>query len=200
MVCICLSIIYKLYTIIYKKSVLKVVVIPQEARIHHLECRMLYRLYHIIIFQKLFMSLCYTYTCVHVHASQVIPSGYLIPSGRTLDSDKALVFFEELHALLVFFNTILGAIIGIHFQALNDSPLEKYLGIILLFIMATTVYIIAYLEIKLQRQDAAYLFIFRLVCLVSGILSVELLVKCVQLLIIVYCCLFLNSFNTLFIL
>ena len=110
------------------------------------------------------------------------------------------VFFEELHALLVFFNTILGAIIGIHFQALNVSPLEKYRGIILLFIMATTVYIIAYLEIKLQRQDAAYLFIFRLVCLVSGILSVELLVKCVQLLIIVYCCLFLNSFNTLFIL
>ena len=200
MVCICLSIIYKLYTIIYKKSVLKVVVIPQEARIHHLECRMLYRLYHIIIFQKLFMSLCHTYTCVHVHASQVIPSGYLIPSGRTLDSDKALVFFEELHALLVFFDTILGAIIGIHFQALNVSSLEKYLGIILLFIMATTVYIIAYLEIKLQRQDAAYLFIFRLVCLVSGILSVELLVKCVQLLIIVYCCLFLNSFNTLFIL
>ena len=138
---------------------------------------MLYRLYHIIIFQKLFMSLCHTYTCVHVHASQVIPSGYLIPSGRTLDSDKALVFFEEFHALLVFFDTILGAIIGIHFQALNVSPLEKHLGIILLFIMAKIVYIIAYLEITLQRQDAAYLSIFRLVFLVSRILSVELLVK-----------------------
>ena len=98
--------------------------------------------------------------------------------------DKALVFFEEFHVVLVSFDTILCAIIGIHFQALNVSSLEKYLGIILLFIMATTVYIIAYLEIKLQRQDAAYLFIFRLVCLVSGILSVELPIKCVQLLII----------------
>ena len=115
-------------------------------------------------------------------------------------SDEALIFFEAFHAPLIFLKTFLCAIIGTHFQALNVSPLEKYLGIILLFIMATTVYIIAYLEIKLQRQDAAYLFIFRLVCLVSGILSVELLVKCVQLLIIVYCCLFLNSFNTLFIL
>ena len=42
--------------------------------------------------------------------------------------------------------------------------------------MAKIVYIIAYLEIKLQWQDAAYLFIFRLICLVSGILSVELIV------------------------
>ncbi|KAK9995842.1 hypothetical protein SO802_020528 [Lithocarpus litseifolius] len=48
---------------------------------------------------------------------------------RTLDSDEALVFFEEFHALLVFFDTILGAIIGTHFQALNVSPLEKHLGI-----------------------------------------------------------------------
>ena len=77
---------------------------------------------------------------------------------------------------LIFLNSILGAIIGIHFQALNISPLETHLGIILLFIIATIVYIVAYLEIKLQTQDAAYLFIFRLVCLVSGILSVELLV------------------------
>ena len=43
--------------------------------------------------------------------------------------------------------------------------------------MAKIVYIIAYLEITLQRQDAAYLSIFRLVFLVSRILSVELLVK-----------------------
>ncbi|KAL4633950.1 hypothetical protein ACB092_04G160800 [Castanea dentata] len=62
-------------------------------------------------------------------------------------------------------------------MVLKVLPLEKHLSIILLFIMATIVYIIAYLEIKSQRQDAAYLFIFRLICLVSRILSVELLVK-----------------------
>uniref|UniRef100_A0A7N2MR76 Uncharacterized protein n=1 Tax=Quercus lobata TaxID=97700 RepID=A0A7N2MR76_QUELO len=96
--------------------------------------------------------------------------------GHTLNSDEVVVFFEAFHVFLIFLNSILGAIIGIHFQALNISPLETHLGIILLFIMATIVYIIAYLEIKLHTQDAAYLFIFRLVCLVSGILSVELLV------------------------
>ena len=91
-------------------------------------------------------------------------------------SDEAVAFFEAFHVFLIFLNSILGVIIGIHFQALNISPLETHLGIILLFIMATIVYIIAYFEIKLQTQDAAYLFIFRLVCLVSGILSVERLV------------------------
>ena len=92
-------------------------------------------------------------------------------------SDEALIFFEAFHAPLIFLKIFLCAIIGIHFQALNVSPLETHLGIMLLFIMTTIVYIIAYLEIKVQPQDAAYLFIFRLICLVSAILSVELLVS-----------------------
>lgn len=62
--------------------------------------------------------------------------------------DEAHVFFEAFHAPLVCLNTILFAIIGIHLQALDVSPLETHLGIVLLFIMATIVYIIAYLEIK----------------------------------------------------
>ena len=91
-------------------------------------------------------------------------------------SDEALIFFEAFHAHLIFLKTFLCAIIGIHFQALNVSPLETHLGIMLLFIMATIVYIIAYFELKVQPQDVAYLFIFRLICLVSAILSIELLV------------------------
>ena len=91
-------------------------------------------------------------------------------------SDEALIFFEAFHAPLIFLKTFLCAIIGIHFQALNVSPLETHLGIMLLFIMATIVYIIAYFELKVQPQDVAYLFIFRLICLVSAILSIELLI------------------------
>ena len=42
--------------------------------------------------------------------------------------------------------------------------------------MATIVYSIAYVEIKLQSQDAD-LPIFRSICLVSGIIAIELLVS-----------------------
>ena len=92
-------------------------------------------------------------------------------------SDKALVFFEAFHVRLVFFNAILVVIIGVHFHFLGVSPLETHLGIISLLIVATIVYIIANLVIKVQPQDAdaAYRFIFGLVCLVSGIFSAELL-------------------------
>ena len=92
-------------------------------------------------------------------------------------SDRALIFFKAFHALLVFFNAILGVIIGVHFHFLGVSPLETHPGIILHLIAATLVYIIAYLVIKVQPQDAdtAYRFIFGLVCLVPGIFSAGLL-------------------------
>ena len=92
-------------------------------------------------------------------------------------SDKALVFFEAFHVDLVFFDAILVVIIGVLFRFLGVSPLETHLGVISLLIVATIVYIIANLLIKVQPQDAdaAYRFIFGLVCLVSGIFSAELL-------------------------
>ena len=90
-------------------------------------------------------------------------------------SDEALVFFKAFHSVLVFFNAILGVIIGVHFHYLGVSPLETQLGIILCLIAATLVYITAYLVIKVKLQNATYRFIFGLVCLVSGIFSAELL-------------------------
>ena len=90
-------------------------------------------------------------------------------------SDRALVFFKAFHALLVFFNAILGVIIGVHFHFLGVSPLETHPGIILHLIAATLVYIIAYLVIKVHPQNGAYRFIFGIICLVSGIFSAELL-------------------------
>ncbi|XP_065615707.1 uncharacterized protein LOC112031662 isoform X2 [Quercus suber] len=94
---------------------------------------------------------------------------------QILESDEALIFFEAFHAVLVFFNAILGVIIGVHFHFLHVSPLEMHLGIILGLIAATLVYITAYLVIKVKPQNAAYRFIFGLICLVSGIFSAELL-------------------------
>ena len=91
-------------------------------------------------------------------------------------SDEAHGVFEAFHRLLAFLVSYLAGLIGIHFQVLGVSPLETHFAISLLFIMATIVYSIAYVEIKLQSQDAD-LPIFRSICLVSGIIAIELLVS-----------------------
>ena len=91
-------------------------------------------------------------------------------------SDEAHGVFEAFHRLLAFLVSYLAGLIGIHFQVLGVSPLETHFAISLLFIMATIVYSIAYVEIKLQSQDAD-LPIFRSICLVFGIIAIELLVS-----------------------
>ncbi|KAK9995832.1 hypothetical protein SO802_020518 [Lithocarpus litseifolius] len=78
-----------------------------------------------------------------------------------LNSDEAFSFFEAFHALLAFLVSLLAALIGLHFQVLGVSPLDTHFALILLFIMATIVYSIAYSEIKLQPPDAG-LPIFRI--------------------------------------
>ena len=90
-------------------------------------------------------------------------------------SDEAHGVFEAFHRLLAFLVSYLAGLIGVHFQVLGVSPLQTHFTLVLLFIMATIVYSIAYVEIKLQPQDAD-LPIFRSICLVSGIIAIELLV------------------------
>ena len=68
------------------------------------------------------------------------------------------------------------ALIGLHFQALDVLPLDTHFAIILPFVMATIVHGIAYVDIKLLPQNAEYLPILRFICLVSGIITIELLV------------------------
>ena len=92
-------------------------------------------------------------------------------------NNEALSFIEAFHALLGDLALFPIALIGLHFQVLSVSPLETHFATILLFIMATIVYSIAYMEIKLQPQGAEYLLLFRFICLVSGIISVELLIS-----------------------
>ena len=65
------------------------------------------------------------------------------------------------------------ALIGLHFQGLAVSPLHTHSNIILPFIAATIVYHITYMVIKLQAQDAGPML--RFICVVSGIISIELL-------------------------
>uniref|UniRef100_A0A7N2MNR6 Uncharacterized protein n=1 Tax=Quercus lobata TaxID=97700 RepID=A0A7N2MNR6_QUELO len=69
-------------------------------------------------------------------------------------NDEALGFFEAFHALLAFLISFLAALIGLHFQVLGVSPLQTHFALILLFIIATIVYSIAYAEIKLQPPGA----------------------------------------------
>ena len=90
-------------------------------------------------------------------------------------SDEALSFIEAFHLLLGELALFPTALIGLHFQVLGVSPLHTHFPIILLFFMATIVHHIAYMGIKLQPQDAGYLPILRFICLVSGIIAIELL-------------------------
>uniref|UniRef100_A0A7N2M890 Uncharacterized protein n=1 Tax=Quercus lobata TaxID=97700 RepID=A0A7N2M890_QUELO len=76
-------------------------------------------------------------------------------------SNEALSFIEAFHALLGDVALFPIALIGIHFQVLGVSPLHTHFAIILLFFMATIVHRIAYMEIKLQRQDVGFLPILR---------------------------------------
>nr|POE60562.1 hypothetical protein CFP56_66080 [Quercus suber] len=92
-----------------------------------------------------------------------------------LNSDEALYFIEAFHSLLGELALFPTALIGLHFQVLGVSPLHTHFAIILLFFMATIVHHIAYMGIKLQPQDAGYLPILRFICLVSGIIAIELL-------------------------
>ena len=90
-------------------------------------------------------------------------------------SNEALSFIEAFHALLGDLTLLLTTLIGIHFQVLGVSPLHTHFAIVLLFFMATIVHRIAYMEIKLRPQDVGYLLILSFICLVSGIIAIELL-------------------------
>ena len=90
-------------------------------------------------------------------------------------SNEALSFIEAFHMLLGDLALFPTALIGLHFQVLGVSPLDTHFAIILLFFMATIILRIAYMEIKLQPQDAGYLPILRFICMVSGIIAIELL-------------------------
>ena len=90
-------------------------------------------------------------------------------------SNEALSFIEAFHTLLGDLALFPIALIGIHFQVLGVSPLHTHFAIILLFFMATSVHHSAYMEIKLQPQDVGFLPILRFICLVSGIIAIELL-------------------------
>ena len=86
-------------------------------------------------------------------------------------------FFKAFHTLIAFLISILGTSIGFHFQGLGVSPFETHFATFLVLIMAAIVYSIAYMGTKLQRLGANYLLLFRLICLVSGIIAIELLIS-----------------------
>ena len=64
---------------------------------------------------------------------------------------------------------------GVDFRDLGISLLKEYGAIMLVFIMVVVIYGIAFLGIKLGPQNAAYLFFFKMICVISAILACELL-------------------------
>ena len=90
-------------------------------------------------------------------------------------SNETFSFIEAFHALLSDLALFPIALIGLPFQVLGISPLHTHFAIVLLFFMATIVHRIAYTEIKPRPQDAGYLPILSFICLVSGIIAIELL-------------------------
>ena len=81
-------------------------------------------------------------------------------------SDAALGFFEAFHKVLIFLFPVLGGLITLRFQPFHISPLETHFATILVFIVATIVYSIAYVLITLHPPDSEYRAIFRFICLV----------------------------------
>ena len=92
-------------------------------------------------------------------------------------SDVALGFFEAFHTVLVFLFLVLGGLITLRFQPFHISPLETHFATFLVFIVATIVYGIAYVLITLQPPNSQCRAIFSFICLVFGIIAIELLVS-----------------------
>ena len=98
---------------------------------------------------------------------------FLFVYAREEELNSIMAFHEP----FVFLVTLLAFLVGLHFQALNISPIETHFAIILLLIMAAIVYSIAYASAIFQTHNTEYLPISRLTCLVSGILTCELLIS-----------------------
>ena len=81
------------------------------------------------------------------------------------------------HEPFVFLVTLLAFLVGLHFQALNISPLETHFAIILLLIIVAALYSITYASPIFQTHNTEYLPIFRPTCLAFGILTCELLIS-----------------------
>ena len=89
------------------------------------------------------------------------------------DRSSVLIAF---HKPFVFLVTLLATLVGLHFQALNISPVETHFTTILFLIMAAVVYSIAFARITVQPHNSEYLTLFHLAYSASGILTCELLV------------------------
>ena len=94
-----------------------------------------------------------------------------------MQSDYEVSSSTPLHAVFGFLIMLLLAVVGIHFQGLNMSPLSTHYATMVLFIIAVVIYSIAFAGIKLGPHNTSYLPIFNFICLTSGTLACELLVS-----------------------
>ncbi|KAL0007802.1 hypothetical protein SO802_009304 [Lithocarpus litseifolius] len=101
--------------------------------------------------------------------------GSWVTAVRALSGEdrSSLIAF---HQPFVFLITLLTAIVGLHFQVLDVTPLKTHFTITLLLIMAAIFFSIAYARINRQPCNSEYLSLFRFAYLASGFLICELLV------------------------
>ena len=90
-------------------------------------------------------------------------------------SEKEVHSSTEFHEPRNFLVMIFLGNYGVDFRDLGISLLKEYGAIMLVFIMVVVIYGIAFLGIKLGPQNAAYLFFFKMICVISAILACELL-------------------------
>uniref|UniRef100_A0A7N2LB55 Uncharacterized protein n=1 Tax=Quercus lobata TaxID=97700 RepID=A0A7N2LB55_QUELO len=66
-------------------------------------------------------------------------------------------------------------ILGVDFRGSGISAIKEYGAIMLVFIIEVVIYGIAFLGFKLGPQNTAYLFFFKIICVIFAILACELL-------------------------
>lgn len=94
-----------------------------------------------------------------------------------MQSEDEVSSSTPLHAVFSFLIMLLLALVGIHCQGLNSSPLSTHYATMVLFIIAVVIYSIAFAGIKLGPHNTSYLPTFNFICLTSGTLACELLVS-----------------------
>ncbi|KAI9114583.1 hypothetical protein K1719_014281 [Acacia pycnantha] len=105
-------------------------------------------------------------------AFQFVSCGIPMPPRVLSDLEYAATL---LHTIYPYPNALLLALVGIKYQALNTSPFIQHPAVIILFLIATTVYVIALLVLTFRSNLQINLIIMVWVCHICGSVVCELL-------------------------
>ncbi|KAI9114783.1 hypothetical protein K1719_014481 [Acacia pycnantha] len=81
----------------------------------------------------------------------------------------------SLHTVYAYLTALLLALVGIEYQASNTSPFKQHPAVMILFLIAITVYVIALLVLTFRSNHQMNLIIMVCVCHICGSVACELL-------------------------